>query len=87
MTLPNFRGRVAWVFDEPDYDIDLIIGVSNIKITDVKEVEIKEREGLTTRNSMGALAYKDRVVLFAGQDSEKGVLYNDLFTIDSTFKV
>lgn len=38
MTLPNFRGRVAWVFDEPDYDIDLIIGVSNIKITDVKEL-------------------------------------------------
>jgi 3-isopropylmalate/(R)-2-methylmalate dehydratase small subunit len=38
MTLPNLRGRVAWVFDEPDYDIDLIIGVSNIKITDVKEL-------------------------------------------------
>jgi hypothetical protein len=36
---------------------------------------------------MGALAYKGRVVLFAGQDSEKGVLFNDLFTIDSTFKV
>jgi 3-isopropylmalate/(R)-2-methylmalate dehydratase small subunit len=38
MTLPNLRGRVAWVFDEPDYDIDLIIGVRNIKITDVKEL-------------------------------------------------
>ncbi len=60
---------------------------ATFKITDVKEVEIKEREGLTTRNSMGALAYKGRVVLFAGQDSEKGVLYSDLFTIDSTFKV
>lgn len=60
---------------------------ATFKITDVKEVEIKEREGLTTRNSMGALAYKGRVVLFAGQDSEKGVLYNDLFTIGSTFKV
>ena len=38
MTLPNLRGRVAWVFDEDDYDIDLIIGVANIKITDVKEL-------------------------------------------------
>jgi 3-isopropylmalate/(R)-2-methylmalate dehydratase small subunit len=38
MSLPNLRGRVAWVFDEPDYDIDLIIGVGNIKITDVKEL-------------------------------------------------
>ena len=38
MTLPNLRGRVAWVFDEQDYDIDLIIGVRNIKITDVKEL-------------------------------------------------
>lgn len=38
MTLPNLRGRVAWVFDETDYDIDLIIGVRNIKITDVKEL-------------------------------------------------
>lgn len=38
MGLPNLRGRVAWVFDEDDYDIDLIIGVRNIKITDVKEL-------------------------------------------------
>ena len=38
MTLPNLRGRVAWVFDEDDYDIDLIIGVCNIKITDVEEL-------------------------------------------------
>lgn len=38
MTLPRLRGRVAWVFDEDDYDIDLLIGVANIKITDVKEL-------------------------------------------------
>ena len=38
MALRNLRGRVAWVFDEDDYDIDLIIGVRNIKITDVKEL-------------------------------------------------
>jgi 3-isopropylmalate/(R)-2-methylmalate dehydratase small subunit len=36
--LKNLRGRVAWVFDEDDYDIDLIVGVRNIKITDVKEL-------------------------------------------------
>jgi 3-isopropylmalate/(R)-2-methylmalate dehydratase small subunit len=38
MSLPNLRGRVAWVFDEDDYDIDLIIGIRNIKITDVNEL-------------------------------------------------
>ena len=37
-TLPNLRGRVAWIFDEDDFDIDLIIGVRNIKITDVDEL-------------------------------------------------
>jgi 3-isopropylmalate/(R)-2-methylmalate dehydratase small subunit len=38
MSLANLRGRVAWVFDEDDFDIDLIIGVRNIKITDVNEL-------------------------------------------------
>lgn len=38
MSLPNLKGRVAWVFDEADYDIDRIIGVKNIKITDVQEL-------------------------------------------------
>lgn len=38
MSLPPLRGRVAWVFDEDDYDIDLIIGIRNIKITDVSEL-------------------------------------------------
>jgi 3-isopropylmalate/(R)-2-methylmalate dehydratase small subunit len=36
--LRNLRGRVAWIFDEDDYDIDLIIGIRNIKITDVQEL-------------------------------------------------
>jgi hypothetical protein len=39
---------------------------AKFKITEVKEVEIKEREGLTTRNSMGAVSHKGRVILFAG---------------------
>ena len=38
MALPNLRGRVAWVFDEDDFDIDLIIGVRNIKVTDLDEL-------------------------------------------------
>ena len=51
MSLCNLRGRVAWVFAEDDFDIDLIIGVSNIKITDV--------------NELAALAMADRVPGFA----------------------
>ena len=38
MSLTNLQGRVAWVFTEDDYDIDRIIGVRNIKITDVQEL-------------------------------------------------
>lgn len=33
---PKIDGRVAWVFDEDDFDIDLIIGVENIRIQDVE---------------------------------------------------
>lgn len=38
MSLQNLQGRVAWVFDQDDYDIDLIIGVRNIKLTDLDEL-------------------------------------------------
>lgn len=38
MTLPTLQGRAAWVFTEDDYDIDLIIGIKNIKITDIHEL-------------------------------------------------
>lgn len=51
MSLPNLRGRVAWVFEEDDFDIDLIVGVRNIKITDV--------------NELAALAMVDRAPDFA----------------------
>lgn len=37
-TLPNLRGRVAFVFEERDFDVDQIIGVKNIKIQDVDEL-------------------------------------------------
>jgi 3-isopropylmalate/(R)-2-methylmalate dehydratase small subunit len=51
MSLPNLRGRVAWVFEEDDFDIDLIIGITNIKISDVDQ--------------LAALAMADRAPGFA----------------------
>ena len=38
MTLQNLRGRVAWIFAEDDFDVDQIVGVKNIKITDIDEL-------------------------------------------------
>jgi 3-isopropylmalate/(R)-2-methylmalate dehydratase small subunit len=38
MVLKNLRGRVAYIFDEIDFDVDQIIGVKNIKITDIEEL-------------------------------------------------
>ncbi len=35
MALDNLRGRAAWIFTEANYDIDLIVGVKNIKIQDI----------------------------------------------------
>lgn len=34
--LPVIKGRAAWIFTEPNFDIDLIVGVSNIKIKDIE---------------------------------------------------
>ena len=36
--LPSLRGRVAFVFEEADFDVDQIVGVKNIKIQDVAEL-------------------------------------------------
>ncbi|MBF3851493.1 3-isopropylmalate dehydratase [Burkholderia pseudomallei] len=36
MGLPQIRGRAAFIFDEPNFDIDQIIGVENIKVTDME---------------------------------------------------
>ena len=38
MTLKPLRGRVAFVFDEVNFDVDQIVGVKNIKITDIDEL-------------------------------------------------
>jgi 3-isopropylmalate/(R)-2-methylmalate dehydratase small subunit len=38
MTLGPIAGRVAWIFEEDDFDVDQIVGVRNIKLTDVEEL-------------------------------------------------
>ncbi len=38
MALDNLRGRVAFVFTEPDFDVDQIVGVKNIKLRDPAEL-------------------------------------------------
>jgi len=36
--MQNLRGRIAFIFDEIDFDIDQIVGVKSIKIQDVEEL-------------------------------------------------
>lgn len=38
MALTNLRGRVAFVFEELDFDVDQIVGVKNMKTTDIHEL-------------------------------------------------
>lgn len=38
MNLRAIDGRVAWIFPEDNFDVDQIVGVSNIKLTDVDEL-------------------------------------------------
>ena len=38
MTLNNLKGRVAFIFEEQDFDVDQIVGVKNIKIQDLDEL-------------------------------------------------
>ncbi|SAK88880.1 2,3-dimethylmalate dehydratase small subunit [Caballeronia hypogeia] len=38
MSLPILDGRAAWIYEEANYDIDLIVGIKNIKITDLDEL-------------------------------------------------
>ncbi len=38
MGLHNLRGRVAWIFEDADFDVDQIVGVKNIKIKDPAEL-------------------------------------------------
>lgn len=38
MSLTTLQGRVAWIFAEDNFDIDLIIGIKNIKLSDPEEL-------------------------------------------------
>jgi len=38
MALDNLKGRVAWIFEQEDFDVDQIVGVKNIKIKDPVEL-------------------------------------------------
>ena len=38
MQMPKVRGRVAYVFEDSDFDVDQIIGVKNIKLKDPAEL-------------------------------------------------
>lgn len=38
MKLPALHGRVAWIFADENYDIDLIIGIKNIKLSNLEEL-------------------------------------------------
>ncbi len=38
MALENITGRIAWIFPDEDFDVDQIVGVKNIKITDIDEL-------------------------------------------------
>lgn len=38
MSLKPIDGRVAWIFPDDDFDVDQIVGVKNIKITDIDEL-------------------------------------------------
>ncbi|MGB3289181.1 MAG: 3-isopropylmalate dehydratase [Burkholderiaceae bacterium] len=39
MEIKNLKGRVAFIFDEPNFDIDQIVGVKNIKVQDLEELK------------------------------------------------
>lgn len=37
--LSDIHGRAAWIFDEDNYDIDMIVGVENIKVSDSESLK------------------------------------------------
>ena len=38
MAIPRIQGRASWIFTEDNFDVDQIVGVKNIKITDIQEL-------------------------------------------------
>ena len=56
--LPNLKGRVAFIFEERDFDVDQIIGVKNIKIQDVDELAVE------SGGQLAKLCHRDAAVGF-----------------------
>jgi 3-isopropylmalate/(R)-2-methylmalate dehydratase small subunit len=38
MALERLKGRVAWIFADENFDVDQIVGIKNIKITNIEEL-------------------------------------------------
>lgn len=65
MSLPNLQGRAAWIFEEDDFDIDLIVGIKNIKITDINELAAVT---MTTYDGQFATAVRKGDLLVGGHN-------------------
>lgn len=63
--LKNIDGRVAWIFAEDNYDIDLIVGIENIKI---KDIELLKSVCMTTYDPEFAKVVKPGDVIVGGKN-------------------
>lgn len=55
----------------------------NFTAVSAKKHEIKERDDFTTRNSMAGVVHNGRAIFYGGQNSEVGVMYDDLYTLET----
>ena len=63
--LPKIKGRAAWVFKETNYDIDNIVGVANINLTDIEQMK---KVCMTDYAPAFAAAVQDGDVLVGGEN-------------------
>ena len=63
--LPVINGRVSWIFKEPNFDIDNIIGVQNITLTDIEQMK---KVCMTEYDPEYANVVKDGDVLVGGEN-------------------
>lgn len=68
--LPKIKGRAAWVFKETNYDIDNIVGVANITLTDIEQMK---KVCMTDYDPDFAAAVQDGDVLVGGEISATGI--------------
>ena len=53
-----------------------------LKVTQQK-LDVKERDGFSARNGMTAVAWQKSVFMFGGQDSERDVVFDDLWVFEN----